>query len=137
MPPEDSWRLPRAVEPQHYELVLTPDLDDATFEGEGSVRVRVHEPTASLVLNAVDLDISFAELERDDGSRLAGSVSLEDDERAAVHLDDSVGPGTATLRMRWSGRLNDQLKGFYRSTYQDTEGRSRTIAATQFEPTDA
>ena len=33
--------------------------------------------------------------------------------------------------------LNDQLHGFYRSTYTDDEGASHTIATTQFESTDA
>ena len=33
--------------------------------------------------------------------------------------------------------LNDQLHGFYRSTYKDEAGVSHTIAATQFESTDA
>src|SRR4029079_3257598 len=35
------------------------------------------------------------------------------------------------------GTLNDKLRGFYRSTYKDQEGMTQTIAATQFEATDA
>ena len=35
------------------------------------------------------------------------------------------------------GRLNDQLRGFYRSTYTDDDGVEHTIATTQFEATDA
>ena len=35
------------------------------------------------------------------------------------------------------GSLNDRLHGFYRSTYKDAAGASHTIAATQFEATDA
>jgi puromycin-sensitive aminopeptidase len=35
------------------------------------------------------------------------------------------------------GTLNDQLRGFYRSTYHDETGAPRTLAATQFEATDA
>src|SRR5207253_7218660 len=35
------------------------------------------------------------------------------------------------------GTLNDKLRGFYRSVYKDPSGVSRTMAATQFEATDA
>jgi puromycin-sensitive aminopeptidase len=41
------------------------------------------------------------------------------------------------LRLRFRGTLNDKLRGFYRSTYRDEEGRVRILAATQFEATDA
>ena len=39
--------------------------------------------------------------------------------------------------MRFTGTLNDRLVGFYRSEYQDNEGRTRHLATTQFEATDA
>src|SRR5262249_465418 len=37
----------------------------------------------------------------------------------------------------FTGVLNDRLHGFYRSTYKDAAGASHTLAATQFESTDA
>ncbi len=36
-----------------------------------------------------------------------------------------------------AGTLNDKLRGFYRSTYKDQSGTTQTMAATQFEATDA
>src|SRR4029079_11493089 len=53
----DAHRLPRTVEPQRYELTLTPDLGAATFAGEERVRVLVHEPVTEIVLHAADLVI--------------------------------------------------------------------------------
>ncbi|MGH9283476.1 MAG: M1 family metallopeptidase, partial [Acidimicrobiales bacterium] len=40
-------------------------------------------------------------------------------------------------RLGFTGALNDKLRGFYRSTYKDPSGATRTLAATQFEATDA
>src|SRR4029450_3674728 len=42
-----------------------------------------------------------------------------------------------SLRLTFRGTLNDKLRGFYRSVYKDPSGVSRTMAATQFEATDA
>src|SRR5215471_7005039 len=47
------------------------------------------------------------------------------------------GPGEWKLTLRFTGILNDRLHGFYRSTYKDAAGATHTIAATQFEATDA
>ena len=41
------------------------------------------------------------------------------------------------LRLDFTGTLNDQLRGFYRSSYTDRDGVERHLATTQFEATDA
>ena len=56
MPISDPYRLPRVVEPERYDLTLTPDLEAATFAGEERVLVRVHEATTEVVLNAAELE---------------------------------------------------------------------------------
>src|SRR5262249_41254974 len=45
--------------------------------------------------------------------------------------------GPAELRLAFTGTLNDQLRGFYRSSYAGLDGQRRWLAATQFEATDA
>ena len=64
-----------------------------------------------------------------------------DPENERLVLADPEGggfePGTARLDISFRGVLNDRLRGFYRSTYNDDAGRTRTIAATQFQSTDA
>ena len=131
-------RLPRTVEPQHYEITLTPDLAKATFAGEERVRLVVHEAVDTVVLNAADLDIHHAELADDDGNRLACTISLDaDNERATLALDGIAQPGHWTLDATFSGVLNDKLRGFYRSTFTDPDGEQRVIGTTQFEATHA
>ena len=41
------------------------------------------------------------------------------------------------MSCRFTGTLNDKLRGFYRSTYTGLDGETQTIATTQFESVDA
>src|SRR5687768_9262885 len=51
-PVPESFRLPRSVLPQRYDLRIEPDLDGASFAGTEAVSVQVVEPVAEVVLNA-------------------------------------------------------------------------------------
>src|SRR6266511_3183474 len=133
-----EYRLPTTVVPARYDLRLEPDLDAATFTGEETVSVTVTEPVTEVVLNAVELLIQSVAVEGADGVALQGSVALEGEaERARLLFPAPVEPGEWRLRLSFTGVLNDRLHGFYRSTYKDAAGVSHTIAATQFESTDA
>jgi puromycin-sensitive aminopeptidase len=134
----DPHRLPRSVTPERYELELTPDLAAATFAGSARIVVDVNEPTDQVVLNAVELTIDEATCERADGTRLTGTVQLDEaSERATISLPSALSAGKGVLQLRFRGVLNDQLAGFYRSTFRDDDGVERVIATTQMEATDA
>ena len=132
-----DYRLPRTVVPTHYELTLAPDLQAFTFEGIESVTVGISEPTAEIVLNAAELEITRATLRRDD-TTIEGTVSLDEvRERATIALAETAQVGEWQLELTFTGILNDKLAGFYRSTFKDADGNERVIATTQFESTDA
>ncbi|MFN5602793.1 MAG: M1 family peptidase, partial [Acidimicrobiaceae bacterium] len=48
----------------------------------------------------------------------------------------SVSPGPVSIHISFTGTLNDKLRGFYRSTFTDGDGNTRTIATTQMQSTD-
>lgn len=134
----DSLRLPVDVTPQRYTLTIAPDLASATFSGSATIELTVHEATDRFVCNAAELEITDATLELTDGERRPLSTTLDEDaEQACFALGETIAPGTASLHVSFSGILNDKLRGFYRSTFTDDDGESRTIAVTQFEATDA
>jgi puromycin-sensitive aminopeptidase len=138
VPDPVSYRLPRSVEPDRYELTLTPDLALATFAGEERVTLRVNEAITELVLNAADLEILHAEMTSAGGEHLTGSVTIDEaEERATITLDDLATAGEWELHLTFTGILNDKLHGFYRSSFRDEHGEERVIATTQFEATDA
>jgi puromycin-sensitive aminopeptidase len=131
-------RLPSSVAPSRYDIRLEPDLEAATFAGEETVAITVKEPVVEIVLNAAELAIQAVRVETADGAVLEGSAALDEAaERARLLFPTPVPAGEHRLTLRFTGTLNDRLRGFYRSTYKDAAGASHTIAATQFEATDA
>jgi puromycin-sensitive aminopeptidase len=134
----NSHRLPRTVVPGRYDIRLEPDLDTATYAGEEVVQVEVREETDEVLLNAVELTITKVVADGPDGVRLEGTASLDpENDRARLHFPRPLCPGEWSLRISFQGILNDQLHGFYRSTFKDAEGRTHVMAATQFEAVDA
>ena len=138
MPSADAVVLPANVKPNKYRLTLQPDLNTFTFKGEQTVDIEIVEPTARIVLNAAELEISGVTLRRNGSETSTHSVSLDaDTETVTLDFGRTLSPGRGQLEMEFTGILNDRLVGFYRSEYQDAEGQTRHLATTQFEATDA
>ncbi|MGH7985458.1 MAG: M1 family metallopeptidase [Candidatus Binataceae bacterium] len=132
-----EYRLPSTVTPERYELKLTPDLRAFTFTGEQSVTIKVHQATAEVVLNALELEIDRAVAERA-GETMTARIEMEPArERAQLHFERPLESGEWKLTIDYRGILNDKLHGFYRSQYTDAAGKSHVLASTQFESTDA
>ena len=136
-----SPRLPAGVVPRHYAIELSPDLGAATFAGSIAIDIDVTEPSGTIVLNAAELSIVSAQLVTA-GNEAVELDSALDPESERLTLSRRGGgaefaPGPARLDISFNGVLNDQLCGFYRSTYTDDAGATHTIATTQFESTDA
>ncbi len=130
-------RLPANVTPERYDLRLTPDLQTFTFDGEETVAVRVHQATAEVALNALELQIDSVAAERG-GESLSARIEMEPArERARFIFPHALEPGEWKLTIRFRGVLNDKLHGFYRSQYVDSAGQTHVLATTQFEATDA
>jgi puromycin-sensitive aminopeptidase len=133
-----DYRLPTTVAPSRYDIRLEPDLEAATFAGEETIAITVAEPVSEIVLNAAELTIQSASVQVTDGAVVQGSAALEaEDERIRLLFPSPIPAGEHRLTIAFSGILNDRLRGFYRSTYKDAAGASHTLAATQFEATDA
>ena len=124
--------------PSHYRIRLEPNLEAATFVGSEIVTVEIHEPTTTISVNAAELDIYEAHLRNASEHHIEATVAYDKElERATFTLDEEAGSGTWELVLGFSGILNDQLRGFYRSTFNDVDGNEQVIATTQFEASDA
>ena len=133
----NAYRLPRTVVPSHYSLVLTPDLTRGVFEGTVDIDATADAATATISLNALDLEIRNAWLERG-GERVPLRPEIDaDTERLHLHAPQPLVPGPLRIHLEFAGGLNDRLRGFYRSTFVDDDGNEQVLATTQFEATDA
>ena len=130
--PAAAARLPSIVTPTHYDLTFAVDLGGERFEGTETIRVTISAPTRRVVLNALDLDLRSVTMVAAGVSQTA-AVSLDADaETATLAVLQPLPAGPAEILIRYTGRLNDNLRGFYLS-----KGPTRTYAVTQFESTDA
>ena len=132
-------RLPSSVVPSHYRIKLEPDLEKATFIGSVEIEVEVNSPTDTIQMNAADLAIQSARVVDSVGSNTeVADIFLDAEmERLTLSFDSQISPGPHTIVAEFTGVLNDQLHGFYRSTFTDDDGVDHTIATTQFESTHA
>lgn len=100
----------------------------------------VKEDTKSIALNSLEIDIHTTKVTVD-GSEFASSAQLaynEDSHTTTIPLDKAIPAGSkAQLSHTFTGYLNDKMAGFYRSSYKGQDGKTKYMASTQMEPTDA
>ena len=126
----DPHRLPRTVLPRRYVLSLTPDLDAARFTGAVTIEADAVADVTEIVMNAIELGIDSVTV---NGSPAPFSVH-EDTERLVIAAVAQAGP--VSIDISFTGTLNDKLRGWYRSTFVDDDGVTRTIATSQMQSTD-
>jgi len=130
--PAAGQRLPPTVTPTHYTLWFAPDLQTATFRGRETIDVSVVNPTASVTLNAAE--IQFESVTMTSGGRMqTARVTLDEkNEMATMTVPRPLAKGAASIQITYTGILNDKLRGFYLS-----KANGRRYAVTQMEATDA
>lgn len=121
-----NYRLPRSISPISYDLRLIPYLfnDKFTFDGEVKILFNVTETCKNITLHAVDLNMTEFNVRPSDSSTqqiLAIDKTHFDQAKQffIVELKDELTRGNLyEVYIKYSGRLNDQLQGFYRSSYK-------------------
>ena len=107
------------------------------FDGSVLIDVAVNEPSDTIVMNSIELEIDALVVSQA-GTTVDATFGLDDElERLTINLATPLNPETATIEIAFRGVLNDKLRGFYRSTYKDDSGVEHTLATTQFESTNA
>ena len=134
----NPYRLPRTIVPSNYQIHLTPDLEKFTFNGRVDIDLDINEPVTSFALNAKELEVGAATVTIGGQSYVSAAPTYDHEyETATFNFDSALPTGQGVATITFTGILNDQLHGFYRSTYTDNNGVSHTIATTQFESHDA
>jgi aminopeptidase N/puromycin-sensitive aminopeptidase len=127
-----AQRLPLNVVPENYDLTFTPDLSKAAFTGVETIQVKVLKPTASITLNAAELQFASVAVIQGDLIQPAQATFAPEKEQATLSVAQEIQAGPASIRIEFSGVLNDQLRGFYLA-----KTKLRNYAVTQLEATDA
>ncbi|KAF7591170.1 Aminopeptidase 2 mitochondrial [Aspergillus hancockii] len=132
--------LPTNVKPLHYDLTLEPNFEAFTYEGTVNIDLQVAEDTSSISLNANEIDIHGATVSAQ-GSVVTSSPEIsinKDNQVATIRFAETIPAGSsAQVKLTFTGILNDNMAGFYRSSYKLPNGETKYLASTQMEPTDA
>ena len=127
-----AQRLPTNVLPQRYTLKLTPNLEKATFSGAETIQVRLKQPAKTITLNALQIDFQSVVITAAGRTQTATVSQDKEKQQVTFTVAHAIPAGAASIAIRYTGILNNELRGFYLSTT-----KKRRYAVTQFEPTDA
>lgn len=128
-----AQRLPEVARPENYKLILTPDLEKATFEGDETISIRVLTPGSEITLNSADIEFHEVSITAGGVTQKAKVTPEKDKEMVVLAVAKPLAAGPATVHITYSGTLNSEMRGFYLG--KDDHGRK--YAATQLAATDA
>ncbi len=129
----DSLRLPRSIVPTHYELTFVLNPVEPTYDGHVHIRIDICQPTDTIILHAVDLEIASGVF-RDRIPTIQFDATTE---QCHLVFGDQLAIGSGTLSLRFRGSFNDQLHGLYRCRYRLPSEEWRWFVATHFQPANA
>src|SRR3954462_6997186 len=130
----NAQRLPDTVTPHHYIVKFAPDLKAAKFAGDETIHGDINRPTKDITLNALEIEFQQVTVQAlPNGPVQTAKVALDPEkEMATLSVDQELPQGPVEIKIKYTGVLNDQLRGLYLS-----KGANRNYATTQMEPTDA
>ncbi|XP_050088228.1 glutamyl aminopeptidase isoform X2 [Anopheles aquasalis] len=133
-----NYRLPQDNVPLHYDLVLQPNLALGTFTGRTTITIRTDQPTDRVVLHSHLLEIGKVEFKCLNDTSLNYRDHGFDEVRSFLEINLSGNLDVhfeSELTIEFSGRLDEQIVGFYSSSYRSDAGTEVKIATSKFEPT--
>lgn len=141
-------RLPRAVKPIAYDVVLLPFLtaDNFTFNGEISIKILIAETCKNVTLHALTLKMNwnYSHIQKLDANdqpveniSIASQYFVEEKQFLVLETSKELEANSIyVVRLKFTGSIKDNLQGFYKSSY-NVGTETRWIASTQFQATDA
>ncbi|XP_072748197.1 putative aminopeptidase-2 [Anoplolepis gracilipes] len=141
----NKYRLPSALYPELYNITLKPNMDRGIFNGKVQIYMRVENDTISIVLNSHNLNVSsikvfrkYAVIDHLNAEPIQLNYKLQFSQQLKIYLNSEVKNAENIMaEIDFNGILNDNMEGFYRSSYLDGKGKQHWLATTQFEATHA
>ncbi|XP_044251595.1 aminopeptidase N [Drosophila takahashii] len=143
------FRLPTALRPQKYDLrILTilEDLEDLRFNGTVKIQIEALQNTNNITLHSKDLAINDTQITlrqisgegNPDNCITSTEINPTHDFYILNTCQELLSGHVYELILPFSAKLQEQLAGYYRSSYEDpVANETRWISITQFEPASA
>ena len=129
--PYTSTRLPLALQPLHYQILLVPSIQHMNYTGQESIILRVKNPVDYIVLHQRQLYISTIRVAhtKDPKRQLKVVQVLKNtyNEYLYIKVNETMARNKFyTLKILFSGQVaTNKLIGVYRSMYVAANGNQR------------
>nr|XP_033335060.1 uncharacterized protein LOC117225525 [Megalopta genalis] len=143
--PDTNYRLPKLYSPLKYNITISPDIKEghSIFNGKVQIEMQSLEPTSRIVVNSNGLTITLVKVYNSQGNLTIGEelnvlgehVLNEETEMLTVFTEHFVQNKAIILEIEYTGILNNDMVGFYRSYYEDSSKKIHWLATTQFQAT--
>nr|CAD7397311.1 unnamed protein product [Timema poppensis] len=138
----NDYLLPTSVVPIHYDIKLIPYLDDDnfTFDGEVNIKVRAEEVTDVITLHQNDTIIEESTVTVTDLMTNINLIIVNQTYEALyhfyrLHIEENLQVGREyEINIKYKGYLRDDMQGLFKSSYTTSDGETRWLAATHFQP---
>jgi aminopeptidase N len=127
-----AQRLPGGASPEHYTLTVDVNFPTNSFDGDETIKVNLDKPTNTITLNALEITFHNVSVTAGGQTQTAKVELDEKNEMATFTVDKQLPAGEASIHIKYTGQLNDKLRGFYLSTY-----KGKKYLVSQMESTDA
>lgn len=138
-----DYRLPNNTIPLHYNIWLSTAVHEEIldFQGRVTIQIQALENTSNITLHYRELTILNVDLLNEAGRIVQLNVPIttrEDVEFLIITPLLLLEQGQVYfVDITYVGTLRNDGKGFCRSTYVNSDGKTVSIASTKFESTDA
>ncbi|XP_053663929.1 aminopeptidase N-like [Anopheles marshallii] len=134
------YRLPNGTMPESYTLELSSNIhtQDFSYTGTVGIRVRVLQPTRTIVLHTLRSRLVSVEVRNSNQLNvpIVGTVEDAELETLTIGLGVELLPGVYQLTIAFENTLRSDVSGFY-WTSVNGGNEVRYAAVTQFQPVDA
>lgn len=132
----DGYRLPGESVPLSYNITLTPHISEDTdfeFHGQSVIIIDVKRVTKTLTLHAKNLEIDKS-ITLKNLDHPAADVRFTSDFKfdksndfLTITFDKNISLAKYELNVIFRGKLNNETRGFYRSSYSNQFGKKQLV----------
>lgn len=114
------YRLPDTTKPVSYNLKIIPNLSGHfNFSGTVSIMIDVLSTTNEILLHCKDMTVRNVSLARGSKEYKSNYLLNYTDELLKITTNENLtAKFTYNLTIKFNGTLNDNMVGFYRSSYR-------------------
>lgn len=121
-----DYRLPKNIRPNNYTIFITPYFQEKNFifDGNATIEITFLNATQRIIVNK-DNQLEITKITVNN-TLIDKTNYNETTQTLFIYLKNDYPSGTnATLFFEYTGKLRSDMKGFYKSSYIDENGKTR------------